>query len=56
LQKEESGYEEPMETRRGRAIVGLAILGFVGFVLFGVSGGVIGAGIGALIGYLSKRK
>jgi hypothetical protein len=37
--------------RQDRAITGLIILGFVGFLLFGTNGAVIGAILGAAIGY-----
>jgi len=56
MERHEGGEKEPMETAKGRAITGLAALGFVGFVLFGVNGAVVGGIVGAVIGYLSKRK
>ncbi len=47
---------DPLETRSGRAITGMVILSFVGFVLFKLNGALIGALLGAAIGYLWKPK
>jgi hypothetical protein len=41
-----------MASKGERALTGLVILGFVGFLLYGLNGAIIGAIVGAAIGYL----
>jgi ABC-type microcin C transport system permease subunit YejE len=43
--------ESFMASKQDRMITGLVILGFAGFLLFGINGAIVGAIVGALIGY-----
>jgi hypothetical protein len=50
----ERGNVDRLNIREQRALTGMVILGFIGFLLYGQNGGIIGAVAGALIGYFWK--
>lgn len=45
-----------MGKKEDRAITGLIILGFFGFVFYGTNGAIIGAVLGAAIGYFWDKR